>query len=247
MSDPSARPASPHSLRGLHSRVLDALGTAICAGTLAPGSTLTLQEIEERYEISRSVARETIRVLESMRLVVSRRRVGVVVLPPEEWNLFDPQVIRWRMASPDAAEQTASLVELRIAVEPEAARLAAQRASSAQIAELVAIAGQMWAASEDEDRERFLELDVSFHSLILAASKNLMFGRLESLVSEILTGWLAHGLGPDHPQPGALHLHAEAAAAIQRRDPEASFRAMRDLLVQSAEESATGEDSSASR
>ena len=42
-------------------------------------------------------------------------------------------------ASPDAAEQTASLVELRIAVEPEAARLAARRASSAQIAELVAM------------------------------------------------------------------------------------------------------------
>lgn len=216
---------------------MDELGADICSGRLAPGSVLTLQAIEERYGVSRSVARETIRVLDSMRLVVSRRRVGVVVLPPQEWNLFEPRVIHWRMASPDRKEQIDSLAELRIAVEPEAARLAATRATSAEVAELVGIAGRMWAASEDRDRERFLELDVQFHSLVLAASRNPMFIQLESLVSEILAGWLAHGLGPEQPNPGSLQLHADAAAAIQRRDPEASFAVMRDLLVRSAAES----------
>ena len=66
------------SLAGVHSRVLDELGSAICAGGHAPGSPLTLEMIEEQYGVSRSVARETIRVLEALRLVVSRRRVGVV-------------------------------------------------------------------------------------------------------------------------------------------------------------------------
>ncbi len=237
----SATPRSAHyrqSLPGLHGQVLDALGAEICSGRLAPGSVLTLEEIERRYGVSRSVGRETIRVLESMRLVISRRRVGVVVLEPAEWNLFDPRVIRWRMQSPDRREQIDSLAELRIAIEPEAARLAATRASAGQAAELVSLAGRMWAAGEENDRERFLELDVQFHALVLSCSRNPMFVQLESLVSEILTGWLAHGLGPDHPHPGALRLHADVATAVQRRNPDEAFAIMRELLLRSAAESA---------
>jgi DNA-binding FadR family transcriptional regulator len=225
------------SLPGLHGQVLDQLGVEICSGRMPAGTVITLEEVERRYDVSRSVGREIIRVLESMRLVISRRRVGVVVLPAEEWNLFDPRVIRWRMQSPDQAEQIDSLAELRIAIEPEAARLAATRATPQDAAELVGIAGRMWAASEEGDREAFLELDVRFHSLVLKCSANPMFQQLESLVSEILTGWLAHGLGPQHPHPSALNLHTAVAAAIQQRDPDGAFDVMRDLLVRSAQES----------
>src|SRR3954454_9231450 len=93
------------SLPGLHGQVLDQLGLEICSGRMPAGTVITLEEIERRYDVSRSVGREIIRVLESMRLVISRRRVGVVVLPVKEWNLFDPRVIHWRMQSPDRAEQ----------------------------------------------------------------------------------------------------------------------------------------------
>jgi DNA-binding FadR family transcriptional regulator len=238
MSTTGGRPAGPvlRSLPGLHGQVLDRLGAEIGSGRLPAGSVVTLEEIERRYGVSRSVGRETIRVLESMRLVVSRRRVGVVVLDPAEWNLFDPRVIRWRMESPDRHDLSVALAELRIAVEPEAARLAATRASAQEAAELVSIAGQMWAASEEDDRERFLELDVQFHALVLACSRNPMFQRLESLVGEILTGWFAHGLGPDHPEPAALRMHAAVATAVQHRDPEEAFTVMRALLLRSAEE-----------
>ncbi|MFF1879617.1 FadR/GntR family transcriptional regulator [Leifsonia sp. NPDC058230] len=224
------------SLPGLHGQVLDQLGAAICAGRMVSGTVITLDEIERSYGVSRSVARETVRVLESMRLVISRRRVGTVVLTPDEWNLFDPRVIRWRMESPDRAEQVASLIELRVAVEPEAARLAATRASAQQAAQLVALAARMWAASEEGDSEGFLELDVRFHALVLASSGNPMFRRLESLVSEFLTGRLAHGLGPEHPHPAALSQHTAVATAIQTRDSDEAFAAMRRLLLQSAQE-----------
>lgn len=225
------------SLPGLHGQVLDQLGVEICSGRMPSGTVITLEEVERKYDVSRSVGRETIRVLESMRLVISRRRVGVVVLPAEEWNLFDPRVIRWRMQSPDRGEQIDSLAELRIAIEPEAARLAATRATAQDAAELVGIAGRMWAASEEEDREAFLELDVRFHSLVLKCSANPMFRQLESLVSEILTGWLAHGLGPQHPHPTTLNLHTAVASAIQRREPDQAYAVMRELLMRSASES----------
>lgn len=229
MTPPPATALS--SLAGQHSRALDELGRLICGGSVTPGSSLTLESIEERCGISRSVARETVRVLESMRLVASRRRVGVVVLPEAEWNLYDPQVIRWRLDSPDRAEQIASLVELRAAIEPEAARLAATRASSEQVSELIALSGQLWAAGEQGDDARFLELDVEFHARILDLSGNAMFSRLDGLIGQALVSRTEHGLVPDHPADSALQLHLDVASAIQRRDPDSAYTIMRSILV----------------
>lgn len=224
------------SLAGQHSRALDELGNLICSGGLEPGAHLTLDKIEERCGISRSVARETVRVLESMRLVASRRRVGVVVLPEVEWNLYDPQVIRWRLDSPDRAEQLAMMVELRAAIESEAARLAAVRASSEQISKLIALSGELWAAGEEGDGERFLELDVQFHSRILELSGNAMFSRLDGVVAQLLVSRTEHGLVPENPDKKALQLHVDVAGAIQRRDPDLAYEIMRSILVNALDE-----------
>ncbi len=110
--------------RGLHGRVLDTLGPEITAGEYPPGSVLRTDELAQRFDVSRSVMREVVRVLESMHLVESRRRVGVTVLPSREWNVYDPQVIRWRLAGTDRPRQLRSLTVLRSAIEPVAAGLA---------------------------------------------------------------------------------------------------------------------------
>lgn len=229
MSNPPAR--SLVSLSGQHSRALDELGQLICSGELAAGTSLTLEAIEERCGISRSVARETVRVLESMRLVASRRRVGVVILGESDWNLYDPQVIRWRLNSPDRAHQLGLLVELRAAIEPEAARLAATHATSEQVSGLIALSGQLWAAGEQGDHERFLELDVQFHSMVLELSGNAMFSRLDQLVGQVLISRTEHGLVPDRPAADALQRHVDVAGAIQRRNPDAAYETMRSILA----------------
>ena len=74
------------------------------------------------------------RVLESMGLVAARRRVGITVLPPARWNPFDPDIIRWRLAGPDRLRHLQSLSELRSAIEPLAARLAAAHATRSSAA-----------------------------------------------------------------------------------------------------------------
>src|SRR3989442_71428 len=122
--------------RGLHARVLASLGPAITAGDYPPRPGLPTDELEQRFDVSRTVGREAVRVLESMHLGESRRRVGVTVRPTEEWNVFDPQVIRWRLAGADRPRQLRSLTALRSAVEPAAAALAARLATPAQCAEL---------------------------------------------------------------------------------------------------------------
>src|ERR1044071_7898103 len=90
---------------GLHEPVLEKLGMEIAAGDLPAGHVLTLDGLRERFAVSRTVAREAMRILESMGLVESRRRVGITVRPIADWNVFDPRVIWWRLCGPGHGAQ----------------------------------------------------------------------------------------------------------------------------------------------
>jgi DNA-binding FadR family transcriptional regulator len=236
--DEEAAPAGP-ALFGLHAQVLDQIGLAIAGGSLAAGTVLLIDDLVERYAVSRSVVREALRVLSSMGMVASRRRVGTQILSASEWNVYDPQVIRWRLASQGRLGQLRSITELRGAVEPEAARLAAERATPGDASTLVGLAARMWAAGQGEDEEEFLALDIEFHRIVLASSGNEMFLKLHELVAEVLTGRHHYGLMPHHPHEEALQLHADVASAIQRHDGDRAREAMLRIMEQAMDEMKT--------
>lgn len=227
------------SLPGLHARVLDQLGTAICGGEMEAGDVLYIDELVERYAVSRSVVREALRVLSSMGMVESRRRVGTIIRPSLHWNVYDPQVIRWRLASSGRVDQLRTLTELRTAVEPQAALLAAGRATNDEASNLVGLAAKMWAAGKGDDEDEFLRLDIEFHRLVLASSGNEMFLKLNDLVAEVLTGRHHYGLMPHQPHEVALQMHADVANAIQRRDGEAARTGMLRIMEQAFDEMST--------
>ncbi|SDP50813.1 transcriptional regulator, GntR family [Arthrobacter sp. ok909] len=220
----------------LHSSLVQNLGLAIAEGTLTPHSILRLDELETQYSVSRSVVREATRVLSSKGMLESRRRLGTVVQPEESWNAYDPQVIRWRLASSKRLEQLRALNELRGAVEPQAARLAAERASWDTGSDLVSQAARLWAAGQRGNQDEFLRLDIEFHAAVLRASGNVMFSQLHNLVTEVLTGRTEHGLMPHLPHHEALQLHADVANAIQRGEASAAHAAMKRIVEQSTEE-----------
>ncbi|MFF9455080.1 FadR/GntR family transcriptional regulator [Streptomyces flaveolus] len=222
--------------RGLHGRVLDTLGPAITAGEYPAGSVLRTDEMAQRFEVSRSVMREAVRVLESMHLVESRRRVGVTVLPECEWNVYDPQVIRWRLAGADRPRQLRSLTVLRSAVEPVAAGLAARHATAEQCAELTECALGMVANSRGHKLEGYLFHDVAFHRVILTASGNEMFARLGGVVAEVLAGRTHHDVMFEDPDPAAVTLHVRVAEAVRARDAERAERLTREITVGALQE-----------
>ncbi len=232
----SSAPTPTGGAPGLQGRVLEQLGMAICGGSLHPGEVLRSDALEERYHVSRSVIREALSILGSMGLVESRRRVGVTIQPATAWNLYDPLVIRWRLATNGRLKQLRSLTELRSAVEPQAARLAAQRAPLSGASDLVGLAAKMWAAGQAGNSEEFLALDIEFHRLVLQSSGNEMFAKLDSLVAEVLAGRTQYGLMPHHPSDEALQLHADVASAVQRRKPDEAHAAMLHIMQQAIEE-----------
>ncbi|MFP5023255.1 FadR/GntR family transcriptional regulator [Pseudonocardia phyllosphaerae] len=219
---------------GLHADVLDRLGALVAGGELEPGQVLRADELGERFGVSRTVVREAVRVLESMGLVQSRRRVGVTVAPRERWNVHDPRVIRWRLDGPDRDRQLQSLSELRAGVEPVAARLAAVRATPEQCGDLVGAVMDMAVYGRSGDLAAYLEADVQFHRTLLAASGNEMVAALEGAVAEVLAGRTRHHLMPDRPEPRAIRLHSDVADAVREGDPDAAETAMREILVEAS-------------
>jgi DNA-binding FadR family transcriptional regulator len=210
----------------LHSTVLEVIGSEITAGALPEGSVLTLEQIQQRFAVSRTVARETMRMLEHLGLVTSRRRVGLVVRPAADWMVFDPRVIRWRLAGPGRLAQLRSLTELRAAVEPVAAAAAARHADPGEVDRLLALVARMRELGEAGRLDEFVVCDIEYHALLLRAGRNEMFAALPDVVAEVLAGRTRHGLMPDRPRPEALDAHDAVADAIRARDPEAAERAM---------------------
>lgn len=214
----------------LNGRVLEAVGRAIASGSLRPGSRLTLEGIQQEYGVSRTVARDTMKVLESMNLVYSRRRVGIVVQERALWNVFDPKLVRWRLASGKREIQYGSLTELRIAVEPIAAAGAARRASAAERARLVELASDLRRLGEAGELEAFLAADIEFHCLLLHSCGNEMFMALEGMVAEVLTSRTQQGLMPFKPEDDVLRAHEDVAAAVALGDTARAETAMHHIL-----------------
>lgn len=215
---------------GLHADVLGRLGTLVASGELAEGQVLRSEDLEDRFGVSRTVVREAVRVLESMGMVSSRRRVGTTVAPRSRWNVYDPMVIRWRLAGSGRAEQLRSLSEMRAGFEPVAARYAAQRATPQQCGELLGAVLDMAVHGRSGDLEAYLDADVLFHRTLLAATGNEMLAALADVVAEVLTGRTQHGLMPAIPEPAAVRLHGDVAEAVRSGDPDAAERAMRAII-----------------
>lgn len=208
---------------------MDALGGRIARGELLPGSLVKVDDLMQEYGVSRTVTREALRELQSLGMIDSKRSVGSTVQPIKNWSLFHPQVISWRIDAENVSTQLTALTELRLAIEPTAAALAAQRRTTAQATRILELAETLTEAGLRDDMPGFVDADVEFHRLILTASDNELFASLADSIAAALEGRQRHGLLPI-PQVRSFDLHRAVADAIFRRDSSAAAEAMQESL-----------------
>lgn len=169
----------------LTQQVAETLGSAIINGQYGDHNSVPSEAVLcEQLQVSRSAAREAVKSLAAKGLITSRARQGIRVLPETEWNLFDADVLRWMRNSNPSLELLREFAELRVAVEPEAAMLAAQRQNTEKIAKIGIALDRMKKAETGLDDP--LESDIAFHLSILEASENRFFTQLGRIIDTTL-------------------------------------------------------------
>ena len=217
------------AIKNVHGSTVDLLGEAIVTGRHPVGSSLPPEPMLcDELGVSRTVVREAVKSLIAKGLLVTGPKVGTRVLTEDQWNWFDPDVVAWQSRAGLSREFLRDLQELRRIVEPAAVRLAAERATAQDIAELeAAYAGMKRSIEEGGD---YVSNDLRFHQGLLRAGHNRMVGQMGKALGALLrTSFEISTSRPDGPA-SSLHLHRAVLDAVIARSPQDAERAILVLI-----------------
>jgi GntR family transcriptional regulator, galactonate operon transcriptional repressor len=214
--------------RGLHGRVVQVVGQRIVQGILAPDDPIDVASLEAEFGVSRTVVRESLKVLAAKGLVDARPKRGTFVRPREDWSLLDPDLLRWRFGDHTDRRFLGELTEMRLIVEPAAARLAAVRRTTGDLLALDRAVTAL--ARPAATAQEVITADIGFHCSLLHASHNELLSRIEGVVEASLRS--NHQLLYDAARwQRQAAWHRLVCDAVHAADPGAAEQAMRDLLV----------------
>ena len=217
------------AIKNMHGHTLDHLGQAIVGGQYLPGSSIPPEpSLCESLGVSRTVVREAVKSLVAKGMLVTGPKVGTRVLPSEQWNWFDPDVVAWQSKSGLTRDFLRDLQELRRVVEPAAVRMAAERATAQDIADIeTAYAGMKAAIEQGGD---YVRHDLAFHQGLLRACQNRMLVQMSEALAALLR--LAFEISTERPDGPAssLPMHRAVLDAVIARAPVKAERAALKLI-----------------
>jgi GntR family transcriptional regulator, galactonate operon transcriptional repressor len=206
------------------------IGLRIVTGSYAEGMILPKEiDLAAEHGIGRSTLREAVKLLAGKGLVRTARRYGTSVCPKSIWNFLDPDILDWYASVPDnIPDLLLSIIELRAAIEPAIASLAATRASRE---EATAIRRKAEALMQVLPAAP-VECDVAFHVALLRSTHNLLFVSLvptyETLLrAQFRTSWSIMDKNRDY-FPDERHL--QMAHAVVARDTAAASRIAQEMM-----------------
>lgn len=209
----------------LSQRMSQELGRQIVCGFYRKTRGLpTEAELCEQFGVSRSAVREAVKMLSAKGLITSKPRQGIRIQPEEQWNIFDSDLLRWALESNPSLEMLREYLQMRIAIEPEAAALAARHATEEQISVIAAAIDQLAAA--EGDSEAALEADIAFHISILYGSNNRFYIRLRDFIQTALRVSFGYTQQLKDNFQGALEDHLKILNAIKNRNPDRAKHSM---------------------
>lgn len=165
--------------------IVQSLGKSIALGEFPAGSQLRPEaELCESFDASRTVLREAVKMLTAKGMLDARPRRGTMVLPESQWNLSDPDILNWLLDRKGSLPIISEFAEMRLAIEPAAAGLAAKKITDEQRLMLEAAIERMRAADIGQDDP--LDADIAFHVGVLEASNNRFFWNMRHTIEVAL-------------------------------------------------------------
>ncbi len=223
---------SPFDGRNRVSRkIVRQLRDVIGQGELKPGAFLPSErELASRYWVSRSSVREALSILETLGLVAIEpgRRARILGTSTEQ----DKRLTRWHYAS---RFNEHDVYELRLVLEPRAARLAAEKITPQTIAELTACLVVMKDSIRQGDFLAAAHEDFKFHDIIVTLSGNQLFSEIHSLNRETILESQKLPLSRHKRLWEPVHEHERILRALEQRDPDGASYLMQLHITRAAD------------
>ena len=211
--------------------IVQRLGQEIVCGVYGAQNPFPIEaELCRRLGVSRSVLREAVKMLTTKGLLNARPRQGTWVEPESNWNLLDPDVLRWFLERKFSPTLLLEFTQVRLAIEPLAASMAARLAGPEAKASIAAALDRMKAAERGEDDP--LESDIAFHVAILRASGNRFLTQMRDLIDVALRTSFRLTNRRKGGRLASVSDHQRVADAILAGDAEGASQAMRDLMIE---------------
>jgi DNA-binding FadR family transcriptional regulator len=216
-------------IKNVHGNTVDHLGEAIVAGRYAVGASIPPEPVLcQELGVSRTVVREAVKSLIAKGLMTTGPKVGARVLSADQWNWFDPDVIGWQSKAGLTPEFLRDLLDLRRVVEPAAIRLAAERATALDIADIeAAYAGMKRAVEEGGD---YVTHDLRFHQGLLRSCGNRMLVQMSKALGALLRTSFEISTRRQGGTSLSLPLHRAVLDAVIAHRPDDADRAIRVLI-----------------
>lgn len=216
----------------LYELVAEEVEKAILDGQYEIGSRLpSEQNLADQFEVSRNVVREALKVLQERGLVQVLDGSGAFVAPPSSGTTTSALGRYIRLIGASTAID--ALYETRIALEGFNARLAAQRATSDQIAELEALVERMRTSMSDFDNGEWTSADLEFHLALARATNNPFQPLLLKPLVDQLREVIAKGFANPGATQAGLSAHEKLLTCIKNHDPESAYETMVSHLIYS--------------
>jgi len=232
-----AAASNPRARRpgGLVGEIVASLSERVQQGQWPAGHKLPSEsEIMAEFEVSRTVVREALSRLQAAGAVETRHGIGTFVLAPRESANFSLGSVDLAMVG-----DVIALLELRISLETEAAGLAAQRRTDAQLAQMQTALDDFQAALGQENDA--VPSDFAFHMEVARATHNRHLADLMGYLGTIVIPRARINTAQAAPEGRLNYLqkvhgeHESILSAIRNQDPEAARAAMRTHLSNSRE------------
>lgn len=221
--------------RNFHSYVINEVGRAIIGGDMPVGSSLPSDaEMMDRFGVSRTVLREALKTLEAKGLVEARAKVGTRVLPQARWNLFDRQILTWKLESGPSPAFLSSFDVIRESLEIQAARLAARNREAEHLRLMTYWLNQKSVLAHQPEPFALALFDI--HRLVTEASGNPFLRAASSVIEFGVAVAVLSRLGKDLSAPAEGLAQAvepfydRLVRAVERGEEDAAAEAMAAVL-----------------
>lgn len=214
----------------LSAQVAREIGRRIVSGQYRPEDLLEDETaLAERYQVSRSVIRDAIKVLVGKGLLEVRRGIGTRVRNRNNWGLLDDDVLAWHQSAPPNPVVLRQLMDIRRVIEPKAARWAAESGSDASHAEIAAEQERM--EQEMGSIEDYILADARFHRAILRATHNDFLRAMEGVIFTALLNSIRLTNKDPRENAASIPFHRAITDAVLTRDGDAAEARMEDHLA----------------